>query len=333
MFNFTTTTFINDVSRVLKKGDELNYKDSEEQTAKVPDGQLWVKSNHLVFKKDTLLKEDGTKVTVYKKAGCTGKPDKATLTLPNDSNLHRLVLRVRPSMSDQDSYLSNSLVFKGKPFYVEFRGNDNVADLIKKYELLMVETPLILAEQTGKVLTLTTARPSLRLEVVEVQDLVKAEDTDAEYILPGQVKVWVSSNIVVTTEVGHEDFGTYSQLTKDIVLPTWEHRRWATNQADEQPIPGALYSQYILRMCVNRGVMGGDAVGEVTKSLTSHVFWVKEDQITAWEAALVASFGELDLQVQDAHDEETVEVAGKTVNKKSRAEAHTQTATDKNLSE
>jgi hypothetical protein len=35
--------------------------------------------------------------------------------------------------------------------------------------------------------------------------------------------------------------------------------------------------------------MGGDAVGEVVKSRTSHVFYVKEDLVSAFESALTTA--------------------------------------------
>ena len=56
------------------------------------------------------------------------------------------------------------------------------------------------------------------------------------------------------------------------------------------------YNQYIIRYCVNRGIMGGDAVGEVTKSLTTHVFFVNQDIATEFETALevIAPEGKLE---------------------------------------
>ena len=65
-----------------------------------------------------------------------------------------------------------------------------------------------------------------------------------------------------------------------------EARRFAGINEEELPVPGAKYNEYIINYCVNRGIMGGDAVGEVTRSLTTHVFYVKQDLATDFEVAL-----------------------------------------------
>ncbi len=74
-------------------------------------------------------------------------------------------------------------------------------------------------------------------------------------------------------------FGTYQQLMKDLRLPTAENDGpWSiTAQQQELPIPGNKYVQYTLHYISCRGVLGGSAVGEVTHSKTTHVFFVPAD--------------------------------------------------------
>jgi hypothetical protein len=57
---------------------------------------------------------------------------------------------------------------------------------------------------------------------------------------------------------------------------------------DEVPVLGAEYTQYIVRMCVNRGLMGGAAVGQTVTSSTAHCFWVKSDVVADFDAAMQA---------------------------------------------
>lgn len=73
--------------------------------------------------------------------------------------------------------------------------------------------------------------------------------------------------------------GTYQQLMKDLRLPTAENDGpWSiTAQQQELPIPGNKYVQYTLHYISCRGVLGGSAVGEVTHSKTTHVFFVPAD--------------------------------------------------------
>lgn len=68
--------------------------------------------------------------------------------------------------------------------------------------------------------------------------------------------------------------GTYEQVMKDLRLPTAENLRWMSPNAKEMPIPGNKYAQYTIHMISCRGILGGSAVGEVTHSKTTHVFFV-----------------------------------------------------------
>ena len=89
-----------------------------------------------------------------------------------------------------------------------------------------------------------------------------------------------------TIEQGKEGFGTYQWILKNLRLPTAARTSWTAINADEAPIIGAKYNEYVIRYCVNRGIMGGDAVGEVTKSLTTHVFYVNQSVSASFETAL-----------------------------------------------
>lgn len=73
--------------------------------------------------------------------------------------------------------------------------------------------------------------------------------------------------------------GTYEQLLRDLRLPTMENMGWnsLTNTMREMPIPGNKYVQYTLHLVTCRGILGGSAVGEVTHSKTTHVFFVPAD--------------------------------------------------------
>ena len=49
---------------------------------------------------------------------------------------------------------------------------------------------------------------------------------------------------------------------------------------------GAKYNQYTIYYCTNRGVLGTNAVGDIVKSRTTHVFYVKSDLASTFETAL-----------------------------------------------
>lgn len=73
---------------------------------------------------------------------------------------------------------------------------------------------------------------------------------------------------------GVNGFGTYEQLLKDLRLPTIENLHYKSLNDYEMPIPGGKYTQYTIHMIACRGILGGSAVGEVTHSKTTHVFFV-----------------------------------------------------------
>jgi hypothetical protein len=107
---------------------------------------------------------------------------------------------------------------------------------------------------------------------------------------------------VTLVEAGVNGFGTYSQLSKDLRLPTAVHNHWLSVQKDEMPIVGALYTQYIITYYApSTANPSFTAVGNRSMSETTHVFWVKSDLVAAWERVLAT----ID---PDAGNLETVEV-------------------------
>lgn len=86
--------------------------------------------------------------------------------------------------------------------------------------------------------------------------------------------------------VGKEGFGTYPYLLHNLRLPTYARRRYLATNEDETPVIGAKYNQYTIHYCTNRGILGDNAVGDLVKSKTTHVFYVKQDLASDFEAAL-----------------------------------------------
>ena len=118
--------------------------------------------------------------------------------------------------------------------------------------------------------------------------------------------------------------GTYQQILRDLRLPTMENLAYGslTQQMNEMPVPGMNYVQYTLHYVTCRGILGGSAVGEVTHSKTTHVFFVPAtccqcegvntyDIDAAFQQALCDAFGwtvcEDGRLVAAPHDDPTVE--------------------------
>ena len=218
----------------------------------------------------------------------------AAFTASGDTKgVGRIVIYVRLSGS-QNSFYSNDFVFKGKPFFIEFPITKTdtattlatkVVSLAKKYQNFTCDFPLINISSTDGTVTISGIDEYQVLKIAELQYYdpdMDSYDCCAKF---GDFDS-VAEGVIVTQ--GKEGFGTFRQLMKDFRLPTAANTRWIAIAQDDKPIPGASYNEYIINMCVDRGIMGGDAVGEVTKSYTTHVFYVNNntDLITAWEAAI-----------------------------------------------
>lgn len=241
-------------------------------------------------------------VSITKAEFVPSKFAKATLNLLHlgkTEGSFRLAIYVKLAQSSANSYYANSLVFKGKPFYVEFVWKKDelastvaarIKDTVKKYMLTVYEKELVKVTAEGSIVTITATDEYQRFEKVDIEEYVKNDSP-----LYGSFEVVKSAKVAETEgadenfviEQGVEGFGTYQWILKNLRLPTVERTSWTAINADEAPIIGAKYDEFVIRYCTERGVMGGDAVGEVTKSLTTHVFYVNKEVSADFEAALL----------------------------------------------
>ena len=288
MFQFTTTNVINS-DKDLTTGKAL-YE---------------VKNDTLVVKRVANFKKENI-AAIYKAVAVDPENAKVTIDLTGVSatagDVLRLSIYVGLSQASQDSRYSNDMIYKGKPFSVDFVWQDTAAnsakklvETIKKYSLLVYGEKLLTASNSGAFITIEATNEYQRFKRV---DLEKFEKTPDEYPYSGKYTVIKSlSNLASktsdqlngTTEgffAGKEGFGTYSFLLHNLRLPTSARTRAFGINQDETPIVGAKYNQYTIHYCANRGVLGLNAVGDTVKSVTTHVFYVKSDLASTFEALL-----------------------------------------------
>lgn len=239
-------------------------------------------------------------VHIYKRAASDPVLGKVTFTMDNQGvGNYRVALYIRLSGS-QNSYYSNDFVFKGKPLMYEFAVKDasaTAADIAKEAARVIEKIQTIYgdhwikASANGNNLVIEGMDEYQLFTKAEIQKfdptlntaLVGGEFVTIATALPADDPDYDEVNTIVKSKEG---FGTYWMILKDLRLPTLEARRFAALNEEELPVAGAKYNQYTIYYCKERGIMGGDAVGEVTKSMTTHVFYVKEDLATDFEAAL-----------------------------------------------
>lgn len=239
-------------------------------------------------------------VHIYKRAASNPVLGKVTFTMDNQGvGNYRVALYIRLSGS-QNSYYSNDFVFKGKPLMYEFAVKDTsatAADIAKEAARVIEKIQTIYgdhwikASANGNNLVIEGMDEYQLFTKAEIQKfdptlntaLVGGEFVTIATALPADDPDYDGVNTIVKSKEG---FGTYWMILKDLRLPTLEARRFAALNEEELPVAGAKYNQYTIYYCKERGIMGGDAVGEVTKSMTTHVFYVKEDLAANFEAAL-----------------------------------------------
>ena len=271
-----------------------------------------IKENALRIKRDFVFAKNDARgrVTAIRKAeGHLAEPCKAVIDFSK-------IAEIQPSKDEPKKYCRLDLylgvegaepfiyatpwVQKGMPFWVEFTVSnmnkdkiaESVAEMIKKNHLFLVDKDLLNVEADGNVLTLIGSTEYQRFRNIEVRTFAVTDDYaelvgELVRIKDGKV----ASDMPVYEELrGKNSFGTYSQIVKDLRLPTATNYQWTHIRQVETPIVGAVYNQYIIEYCAPSTNEGLGAVGARLESHTTHVFWVKNDPelIAEWEEALEA---------------------------------------------
>lgn len=296
MFQFSTTTLVNSLTD-FTTGKELITKDANDVVYVKRQGVYRVDDDHQICAYKAVGHEGYLDVLDLSKIG-TGASDQ--------TKDYRVALYIR-STGNADPMFANSYVFKGRPFYVEFKGGANAvknfANALNKYQNVTVDTPVLnLAKTldgafaTDSVTVGITAVPAadnsdaayavaanqyMRIYEAKLQEFVPANDGKQDYY---KDILDIKDDGGVAT--GKEGFGDFEHLEKDYRLPTAANLRWKRTLADEMPIPGVLYNQYTIYYLVNRGNMGGAAVGQQVKSETTHVFWVQQSLASQFETKM-----------------------------------------------
>jgi hypothetical protein len=181
------------------------------------------------------------------------------------------------------------------PFWIEFTVKEadkaatiakNVADMLKKNHVFLCDKDLINVSVNGAKLVLEGATEYQRFRKIEISTFDAYDDYAEKVAELDPTKT--SATDIKLDERGKNSFGTYSQIIKDLRLPTAANYQWTHIRQVETPIVGAIYNQYIVEYEAPASNDGLHAVGQRMTSHTTHVFWVKNDSalISAWETAL-----------------------------------------------
>lgn len=318
MFTFTTTNVINFQNDL--KGHSIwtaKASTSTEQATFNVKGVGTFKSGNVVaiFKAKAIDPECATVALDFSK-----------LSDMKDGDILRLSLFIGLTQASQDSLYANDMYYKGKPFSIDFvwktDAKTTVEKLVKtinKYQLLVYSQKILDVYYNDATIAFEATNEYQRFVKVNVEKLDESayfgmgsydviyslEDLDEVESADELVEKDDSGNITSLNEglfVGKEGFGTFSWILHNLRLPTCARTRAFAPNQEEAPILGAKYDQYTIIMCANRGPLGMNAVGDNTKSVTTHVFFVKSDLSDAFESALESSLVQDGVEITDYDD-------------------------------
>ena len=325
--NFQTQTIINsnldpDSSKLNGKGTDNTYLFKSGKTN--IDG---VEVDALKIKRDFVFVKDCVKA-IRKRAGYNAVMCKATIDFADSALLAALKAGGAKTYCRLDIYLgvegaepyiySTPWVQKGMPFWIEFTVKKadeaatiakNVADMLKKNHVFLCDKDLINVSVSGSKLILEGATEYQRFRKIEISTF-DAYDDYADKVAELDPTKTAATDIKLD-ERGKNSFGTYSQIIKDLRLPTAANYQWTHIRQMETPIVGAIYNQYIVEYEAPATNDGLHAVGQRMTSHTVHVFWVKNDSdlISAWETALGTVGTVVDVDATSGNDEDDSELS------------------------
>lgn len=324
--NFQTQTIINsnldpDSSKLNGKGTDNTYLFKSGKTN--IDG---VEVDALEIKRDFVFVKDCVKA-IRKRAGYNAVMCKATIDFADSALLAALKTGGAKTYCRLDIYLgvegaepyiySTPWVQKGMPFWIEFTVKEadeaatiakNVADMLKKNHVFLCDKDLINVSVSGSKLILEGATEYQRFRKIEISTF-DAYDDYADKVAELDPTKTAATDIKLD-ERGKNSFGTYSQIIKDLRLPTAANYQWTHIRQVETPIVGAIYNQYIVEYEAPATNDGLHAVGQRMTSHTVHVFWVKNDAdlISAWETVLGTVGTVVDVDATSGNDEDRDEL-------------------------
>lgn len=261
-------------------------------------GQKFRFLRHYDFYKNSDVFGKITKVT--KALGALPTYDKVTIDLngllSHLGTANFLRLKVYLGLNGAEPFIfhinSPQDVLHGIPFYFEFKASevantgaaalalakkikDNLTFRIGK-DLVDVTVP-VADDTTNPItydskITLTSKEEWIRFKEVTID---KWDAVDTEYS-DNVARLGDTTTIIAHSATPKNGFGTYSHLTKDLVLPTIENLRNNHLRQNEIPVVGNLYDQYIIEYKAPAPNDGMQFVGQRGENVTTHVFWVNK---------------------------------------------------------
>lgn len=310
MFNWTTTTFINELPHITEENvgkrnealriDNKLFEKRWVESIRVAEGHA-----HELCEATLYLDEVKAAITQY-------DSDHETVT-----TVARLYIYVGLEGSEESIY-ANDWYRKGMPLSISFpvaktaeEMSTYIIDNVKKFNVFTKVKKVLdvnykqtgVDEETGKptydktLLTIKGTHEHQRLQKIAIlvgDGTISGEETAlinwelSDYLYHKNEKISYDADTYITLVTqGVNGFGTYSQLVKDLSLPTAANTHWTSVTKDYRPVIGAIYDQYIITYYApSTANPSFTAIGNRSMSETTHVFWVKHELQKDWAPLL-----------------------------------------------
>ena len=228
---------------------------------------------------------------IMKTEGRPGKPGSASFDIPDVAagNLLRITMFIS---TPKDAFAEFAMPFWqefGRPFVIETaaKSADAVVDAIKlslntggKY--FKVENKHTAASNEGK----TPAKDTITITLND--SFLDFSEFNVDVITPqtdgADEKIVKSAEVTITHSV--DEFATATWIRENLRFPSGPNMRYTPLYADEAPIEGVTYTQYSLQYKVDKAAPGGlSGVNQLVSSITTHVFYVHPNAVSAFETA------------------------------------------------
>lgn len=264
MFNYTKEVIINEIDKDKFLGG---------QTDTVTELRIPRVAN---YKKEFIL--DGK---YYRTEPVSGAAGKVAITLPTGitgADIMRLTLFLSTPDVELAEFGTPCWQDFGKPIIVEVAAKADVARVVAAVKLAAGE--YVDVKEEGEKVVITGKEKWMDFQDVAVV-LLKVEDNKETEVEPT-----TAAKVDITHAIA--EFGTAEWIDHTLRFPSAPNRRYSPLFADELPVRGAKYVQYVFKYIARHNVPGGlSGVDQCVDSITSHVFYVREGEVDkAFKAAI-----------------------------------------------
>lgn len=222
---------------------------------------------------------------IYKTAATPGEKGTVAITVPESTtgDIFRLTMFLATPNVQFAEFGTPCWEDFGKPIIVEVGAHENAEGDAKK---LADAIKLAAGEYVEVSVAAAVVTVEVKEEWMDFQDVTFAEIKlgEGDVIDEKVVAEYTEKKGGVVIKHSKEAFGDYDYIVHNLRFPTAPNLRFTPLNADELPVRGATYDQYVFKYVARHNVPGGlSGVDQCVDSITSHVFFIDHNEASEFE--------------------------------------------------